>query len=184
MYNGYNKAEGMFRYRNHTLQVSFIDLGLLFVRRFNLQALLGEMSATKKSTVMLSDGARGDYVRSTKTILEIREHFKNNSNLSFAYQEMVAPHFPTPIGVFRKKWNSSAGCVDTYDVEHAFASSCNRITDQLLNASGIPILRVWNATQKAGPSAHIGLGRDCLHFCNPGVPSMFAEQFTHFLLEE
>ena len=46
--------------------------------------------------------------------------------------------------------------------------------------SGIPILRVWNATFTAPPQCHIGHGVDCVHFY---IPSAIADYFAMTLLE-
>jgi hypothetical protein len=56
MHNGFDRAERMSRYGKHTLHVRFIDVKL-FSPIFNLTAFMGEMSPTKKTTAMFSDGA-------------------------------------------------------------------------------------------------------------------------------
>ena len=178
MFNGYNRAEAFFRYNSVDLHVKFFDSHLLHAVRLTTEAAQG-----RKMVILLSDGVRTGSLPTLRRL--IAQVCAPHANILCVYQEVPAAHFPTPDGYWRPGWNNySSHCVNTSGIlDHSFESSLNSQAFEIVESAGISILPVWNASQAAGPDAHIGLGRDCLHFCNPGVPVMFAEQFTHFLID-
>ena len=178
MFNGYNRAEASFRYNGVDLHVRFFDSHMSHAVRLTTAAAQG-----RKTVILLSDGVRpGSLSTLSRSIAQV---CVPHANILCVYQEIPAAHFPTPDGYWRRGWNRhSSHCVDTSGIlNHSSEPSLNSKTFEIVDSAGISILPVWNATQAAGPDAHIGLGKDCLHFCNPGVPVMFAEQFTHFLID-
>jgi hypothetical protein len=51
----------------------------------------------------------------------------------------------------------------------------NALANAAAEENGIPILRVYKDSLAAGAAAHIdGENHDCLHWCLPGVPDLWA----------
>jgi hypothetical protein len=55
----------------------------------------------------------------------------------------------------------------------------NPASNAVVEAHGVPVLRVWDSTQQAH-GMHVGFG-DCTHFCSPGIPNHWADLLYNML---
>ena len=93
------------------------------------------------------------------------------------WRETAASHFRDG------KWHGQHHCHDRTALQDWHVSGPDSETYPALNAlanaaaeeNGIPILRVYKDSLAAGALAHIG-GGDCLHWCLPGVPDLWATE--------
>jgi hypothetical protein len=93
------------------------------------------------------------------------------------WRETAANHFKDG------KWHGQHHCHDRTAQQDRRVSGPGSETYPVLNAlanaaaeeNGIPILRVYKDSLAAGALAHIG-GSDCLHWCLPGVPDLWATE--------
>ena len=134
-----------------------------------------------------ADLRRGDVV-----VINVGAHYRNTPD---TYGERVRSALRvaancTPLVIWREtaashfrdgKWHGQHHCHDRTALQDWHVSGPDSETYPVLNAlanaaaeeNGIPILRVYKDSLAAGALAHIG-GGDCLHWCLPGVPDLWA----------
>eukprot|EP00667_Euglena_gracilis_P015675 EG_transcript_16307 len=104
------------------------------------------------------------------------------------WSELPAQHFPQhPSGYYQRAWQQYTHCAPV-DREAGYAHDWrNRIADSYMKAVGIPILRLWNATQPLWDFHVVSNGRtanaepDCTHYCLPGPTLQWAVVLTDLL---
>ena len=114
------------------------------------------------------------------------------SGVHVVWRETTAPHFASSEG--SGLWSPdlrdaqtayTARCADAeeLDADVAWGRSTNAVSTPFWEAHGVPILRVWNATFAAPAACHIGGGRDCVHYCEPGVLNVATDALLVYLFE-
>jgi hypothetical protein len=113
-----------------------------------------------------------------------------HAGVHVVWQETIAPLFLTSdkTGLHSKELVEKqklfeAKCVDVDQINRAAAwqRSTNSLTTPLMIKEGISVLNIWNATLSAPAVCHIGGGRDCVHFCEPGVLNYASDLLLHYL---
>jgi hypothetical protein len=79
-----------------------------------------------------------------------------------------------------------AVCADAtfQDHERSWIASKNKLVNAFLEENGVPILRIWEATFQAPAVCHVGGGRDCVHFCIPGVVGYIVDALLFMLFKQ
>ena len=102
------------------------------------------------------------------------------------WREVTAQHFGAAGGHYTgsadyNQLNMSHVCIQHPPAEMEAGNRWNPAGNAIMEAHGVPILRVWDATQQAH-FAHVGYG-DCTHYCNaPGpVPEHWTLLLTNLL---
>ena len=135
-----------------------------------------------------------DLRRDDVVVINVGAHYRNTPD---TYGERVRSALRvaancTPLVIWREtaanhfsdgNWHGQHHCHDRTALQDWHVSGPDSETYPVLNAlanaaaeeNGIPILRVYNDSLAAGALAHIG-GRDCLHWCLPGVPDLWATE--------
>ena len=110
------------------------------------------------------------------------------------WRETTAPHFAASAqlsGLWSPDLRDAqtayaARCADAEDLDRdaAWGQSTNAVSTPFWAAHDVPVLHVWNATFLAPAACHIGGGRDCVHYCEPGVLNAVTDALiVHLLLE-
>lgn len=78
---------------------------------------------------------------------------------------------------------NEARCVDMdkIDLDAAWKGSTNSFSTPYMKKNGIPVLNIWKASLRANGACNIGGGRDCIHFCEPGVYNYFTDILLAYL---
>ena len=91
------------------------------------------------------------------------------------WRETAATHFRDGV------WHGQGKCYDRTARQDRRVSgpgtypALNALANAAAEENGIPILRVYKDSLTAGAAAHIdGENHDCLHWCLPGVPDLWA----------
>ena len=113
-------------------------------------------------------GAYGERVRSAL-------RFAANCTPLVLWRETAATHFRDGV------WHGQGKCYDRTARQDRRASgpgtypALNALANAAADEHDIPILRVYKDSLAAGAAAHIdGENHDCLHWCLPGVPDLWA----------
>ena len=125
----------------------------------------------------ITTAAYGDIAKVLREVLPTVAELRARG-VHVIWRETIAPQFDTPdrSGLWDPTLrpaqnNFSARCVDVWEIDPdtAWKRSTNAVSTQLFESIGVPVLYVWNATLQAPSACHIGGGRDCVHYCEPGV---------------
>ena len=119
------------------------------------------------------------------TVIRTLNGLPEESKPLMIWREVSAQHFSTPGGHFvggydYNQLNETKVCTAHSAEEMAAHQRWNPVANAILEAHGVPILRVWESSQMAH-DAHVGFG-DCTHFCSPqGVPDHWAALLVNML---
>lgn len=75
--------------------------------------------------------------------------------------------------------NRSSSCVPHTLADMTQHAHWDRAANPVLRTQGVPVLPVWASTSMAW-DAHVGHG-DCTHFCQPGIPDLWARSLFEIL---
>jgi hypothetical protein len=172
-WNGYQRASGLFSNDTAVVRITFEAISAPKYVPFHLKP---------NDLYIFNHGLHMGYYQDSYTMLKNLVFddvtLLKNSGVNVLWRETIAPQFlvSTQDGLWSQtlredQKNHLAQCVDRdkLNVELAWNQSTNFFTTPLMEEANISILRIWNVTLSAPAFCHIGGGRDCVHYCEPGV---------------
>jgi hypothetical protein len=183
-------GEATFGFRKMVVRV------ILRLRSNFRQSLLQDMSSlTKGDVVVANAGMHHDIGFMTPEVTKLLPAISKATmrGVRVIWRETTASHFrdsPDRSGLWSnvftdKQLKHEAFCADGdfFDATLAWEQSFgNAQLTKLLTDNNITVLRIWNATFSAPSMCHVGGGRDCVHFCFPGVMGYATDLLLFHLL--
>jgi len=191
---GYGLKGATFTSFNKQLHVSFKDgnigaMGNANTKRKQFTSMLNAVS--ENDIVVLNAGLH--YSRKNAQLASDIENIGSvlratlKRRVRLIWRETAAAHFDIPSGYWdealqAKQDRNEAHCVESSEINATLSwATFNDPAVPLLKSIGVPILEVWQASFLMPPWCHIGGGKDCAHFVQPGFTSYMTEALVKYI---